>query len=103
MKQEIQQLKKEEMSAWVETTRNVAKIEQENELEMSAMKKLISASHDPTSVNVQVVDRIQENYIQSLKDKMQKVKDMNDTRPSLQKVKDSKEDRQKNMTGVKAF
>lgn len=33
---------------------------------MSAIKKVINAAHDPTSVNVQVVDRIQENYIQSL-------------------------------------
>lgn len=83
MNLETENLKKQELHAWVETTRNIVKLEKEDELEMSALKKLVHAGKNQENVDVQVVDRMKDAYLKTLQDKMNKVKSMTDSAPDL--------------------
>ncbi len=83
MKLETENLKKQELHAWVETTRNIVKLEKEDELEMSALKKLVHAGKNEENPDVQVVDRMKDAYLRTLQEKMNKVKSMTDCTPDF--------------------
>lgn len=105
MKFETEKLKKEEKLAWVETTKNIVQANEALKPELSALNQLMEAGqkHDENIVDVKVIDRIKEEYMNLVEKKMSQCKGVDERGLTNLEIKEKKEINEKRKLGVKAF
>ena len=96
-------LKMEEVEAWKETTKNIAEQDELEKKEVDVLKKLMTSGQKREDVDVRIIDRIKEGYLEGLSNKMEKVKGIDALELTADQIREQQKIHEKRKLGIKAF
>ena len=100
-----ERLKKEEKEAWIETTKNLVQNNKIDEPELMALNRIMRVGlKQDDLVDVKVIDRIKDDYLDHVQQKMKEnCQDVDAKKLTSQEIQEKKETNEINKIGVKAF